>query len=301
MLDSLLGRASLKAEIEELEAELSGCHDELEELEEKLKAADRRRREAIREGQEAQEDRNRLEDRVEQLTDELERVKGGHEVEVRGRIRLSRQRMTRVLSVLESVETASEDAYTAMLTDGDATAVREHFGDRRAVVMRAAPCLCLFDSDGIVELALEPPIAPEPFEQWDDRFHLEAGWFLPTGTFPFAVVRADLFSRGTFDGSALSYVDGFESDVMGRHSKGGYSQARFERRREEQISNHLDRAEDRLRGLETDRLVLAGSQEALDRLELPARARITVDASGPPKEALSAAFDEVWTTTMHRL
>lgn len=302
MLDSLLGRARLKSRIEALEAELAACRDEREALEERLASADRRRKEAIRDGQVAQEERNRLADRVEQLTDELERARGPRDVAPRARDRLGRARMRAVLDLLASVDAGEEGAYTAMLTDGDAPAVREHLGDRAGLVARAAPCLCLFDRHGLVEVALEPPVAPEPFERWDRRFHLEADWFLPNGAFPFAVVRSDLFALGRFEGDDLGHVDGFESDVMGRHSKGGFSQARFERRREEQIERHLDRCRSRLDDLAgRDALVLAGSREALDRLDVDARARVPVDASGPPREALVAAFDEVWTTTVHRL
>lgn len=301
MLDSLLGRASLKAEIETLEAELADCRDELDRLEEQREAADRRRREAIREGQAAQEERNRLEDRIEQLTTDLERARGGTSVSPRGRRRCSRTHTDRILQILSSVETEPEGAYTAMVTDAGADAIREHFSDRRGLVADAAPCLCLFDDAGLIEVALEPPLAPAPFERWDDRFHLETEWFLPTGSFSFALVRADRFALGTYDGSTMTYRDGFESEVMGRHSKGGFSQARFERRREEQIDAHLDRVTEAMAQLDPDELVLAGSREALDRLEIDARASVAVDASGPLESALESAFDAVWTTTLHRL
>lgn len=302
MLDSLLGRAKLKADIEDLESELSDCEEELTALEEQLEATDRRRKEAIREAQEAQEERNRLEDRIEQLTDDLDRARGGSDVTLRGRERVGRGRMHHVLDLLDSVSAGDEGAYTAMLTDGDASALREHFGDRQALLTQAAPCLCLFDRHGLIEVALEPPIMPDPFEEWADTFQLQRSWFVPTGDFSFAVVRSDLFAHGRFDGESLSYIDGFESDVMGRHSKGGFSQARFERRREEQIEQHLKESTSRLEGATSnDHLILAGSQEALDRLEVSAHARVAVDASGPPSEALEEAFEEVWTTTLYRL
>jgi hypothetical protein len=58
----------------------------------------------------------------------------------------------------------------------------------------------------------------------------------------------------TFLGVALSR-DGFEveeiveSSVMGKHSKGGWSQKRFERLREEEIKSHADLAAERLAAL----------------------------------------------------
>ncbi len=301
MLDTLLGRAGLKERINELEQELASCQEELDRMDSKHTAADRRRREAIREAQVAQEERSRLEDRIEQLTDELDRVREGHEVSYRGRHRLDRGTMATVLALLESVETEPEELFTGMVTDGGTTAITEHFGDRRALVSGAAPSLCLFDSQGLIEIAMDPPLPPAPFEHWGDEFRLERSWFLPTDSFPFAVVRADLFAMGRFDGETLGYLDGFESEVMGRHSKGGFSQARFERRREEQIDQHLDRCRRHLGSVDTDRLILAGSREALDRLAIDSRLHVPVDASGSPRSALETAFEEVWTTTMYRL
>jgi len=58
----------------------------------------------------------------------------------------------------------------------------------------------------------------------------------------------------TFLGVALSQ-EGFlaeelvESSVMGKHSKGGWSQKRFERLREEDIKSHVDLAAEKLDGL----------------------------------------------------
>ena len=58
----------------------------------------------------------------------------------------------------------------------------------------------------------------------------------------------------TFLGVALSR-EGFEaeemveSSVMGKHSKGGWSQKRFERLREEEIKSHADLAAERLAAL----------------------------------------------------
>lgn len=301
MIDSLLGRARLKDEIADLEVELTACREELDRLEDQLAGADRRRKAAVREGQEAHEERNRLEDRIEQLTDELARTRETDAVSTRGSARLGRSGMASLLGLLSSVETDDERAYTAMLTDGDSSAVREHFGERRVLITDAAPCVCAFDSFGVIEVVLIPPILPDPFDRWDSRFHLDPDWFLPQGTFHVALVRSDLFALGLFDGEQLAYLDGFESEVMGRHSKGGFSQARFERRREEQVARHLDRCRDRLSSLDDDRLLLMGSREAIDAIDSDARARLAVDASGAPRAALNTGFEEAWTSTVYRL
>lgn len=302
MLDALLGRRELKERIETLEAELAECREGRDRLRERYESADDRRREAVRERQTAQEERNRLSDRVEQLEDELERRGGDEDVAARGRLDLGRRDVARVLETLQSVRGGPEGLYTAMVEDGRPESIVEHLGVRVALVDRAAPCLCLLDGDGLLEVALEPPMAPAAFERWDDRFHLERGWFLPTEPVTVSLVRADLFAVGRFDGVDLVDVEGFTSGVKGRHSKGGFSQGRFERRREEQIDEHLDRCRDRLAAYDgPEGLLLTGAEAALDRLEVSAVARATVDATGDPEPALRSAFEEFWHTRVHRL
>ncbi|MFW6153121.1 MAG: Vms1/Ankzf1 family peptidyl-tRNA hydrolase [Halobacteriota archaeon] len=302
MLDTLLGRASLKEELERLRAELERCRDARERLEARLESADDRRREAVRQRQEAQERLNHLEDRIAQLEDELERTGEADAVHGRGQSTRSRRRIEPVLELLTSVETGPEEAFTAMIEGEPPTAVREHLTERSALVDRVAPCLCLFDADGLIEVALEPPRPPAPFEGWADRFVLERRWFLPEEALAFALVRSDVFAVGRVVDGELTDVEGFEADVMGRHSKGGFSQARFERRREEQIDRHVDRVDDRLAAyLGDEPLVLTGSRTVLDRLDVEAVAREPVDASGDPSDALSTAFEAFWTTTVHRL
>lgn len=302
MLDALLGRATLKEEIERLTAELETCEDEHERLEARLDATDDRRREAVRERQAAQERINRLKDRITQLEDELDRSAAADTVAGRGESTLSRRRIQPVLDLLETVETGPEGAYTAMVEGEPSSSVRDHLGDRSALVARAVPCVCLFDADGLIEAALEPPRPPAPFERWSDGFVLERSWFLPTEPIVFTLVRSDLFAAGRVVDGELTAVEGFESDVMGRHSKGGFSQARFERRREEQIDRHVGRVSDRLTSYRgDDPVILTGSSAVLDAIELEVAVREPVDASGDPAAALSDAFEEFWTTTLHRL
>lgn len=302
MLDRLLGRAELRAEVSTLENDLARCREERDRLEAQLDATDDRRRSAVSDYQSAREQINRLQDRIEQLEAERDRETSAASVSVRSRDRFSHRRMADLLSTLEPVRTTPEGAFTAMVTDDRPVATNEHFGDRAALVDRLAPCICLFDEFGLVEVALTPPWPPDPFETWSDRFSLEASWFIPTAPFTFAVVRSDLFAMGRYTDDGLSDIEGFESDVIGRHSKGGFSQARFERRREEQIDRHLEKCRSHLSSITDDRpLVLTGSSTVLDALDVPAAVRATVDASGAPADALDTAFEEFWTTDVVRL
>ena len=231
MLDKLLGRAELKARIEELE-------DENHHLERQLEAESDRRADAVSDKQAAEERVNRLEDRIAELEDRVERSQERDERdrEPRRTESLRGDRLDSVLDRLESVTTGPEGALSAAITD-DTTlpdAVTTVAGDDSAGVIRgAAPTLYYTDDAGIVSVALRPPIMPDGFTAWEDRFEIDREWFQPVGRLVFAVVRADVCAVGVYEDGDRVDFEGFESSVKSEHSKGGFSQSRFERIRDE--------------------------------------------------------------------
>ncbi|WP_293027402.1 Vms1/Ankzf1 family peptidyl-tRNA hydrolase [Natronococcus sp.] len=300
MLDELLGRATLKARIDELE-------EENERLRERYEAESERRADAATARQEAEEQQNRLEDRIAQLEGELERVEaddGGPTV--RRRVDLRGARLEDVLERLRSIRTAPEGALTASLEDEIPGSVREDLsdvlGERVALLEDAAPGLCCIDDAGLVSVALDSPVRPDVEPTWDDRFELEREWFLPTGRHALALVRADLFALGTYEDDERVDYRGFDSDVKGNHSKGGFSQARFERIRDDQIDDHLERCREALAERDADRLYVVGQRGVVDALveeaDLEPAATAAVDATGDPKPALEDAYRSFWTTTL---
>ncbi|QCC47029.1 Vms1/Ankzf1 family peptidyl-tRNA hydrolase [Halobellus limi] len=300
MLDELLGRAELKARIEELE-------EEKRHLERRAAAEEERRSEAARERQEAEAEVNRLEDRIEGLEERVERLAETDDVDVafRGTEQLRGDRRDEVLSRLSSFETGPEGALTAMVHEDVPDAVAEALGDRSALVRRAAPCLVCVDDAGLVAAALDPPTPPAAFAEWGSGFRLDRSWFAPAGPTWVALVRSDLFALGVYDGESVALVDEVESDVMGSHSKGGFSQARFERRRDQQVDEHLDRAREAIEahvGSGADRdLIVLGEGTVLGRFTDLADRTATVDATGEPAAALESAVREFWTVRLSLL
>ena len=297
MLDDLLGRTELKREIEALEGEV-------ERLEEQLEAEEARRADAVTERQAAQRRANKLEDRVTQLEDQVERLQDGEttlsyhrEADLRGRD------LDAVLARLESVETGPQGALSAYVADGhDRPAeLREAFGERAALVSRAAPCLALGDDESLVSVCLRPPVAPDSFVEWDDGFRIDREWFQPRGRYTLALVRSDLFAMGTYQGDERTAFHGFDSDLKSQHSKGGFSQARFERLRDEQIDEHLDRCVAALEERETDHLYVVGERSVLGEMMHLADATDAVDATGDPEEALRDAWESFWTVQLRAL
>jgi len=299
MIDRLLGRAELKERIEELS-------EEKRHLERRATAEEERRSDAVADRQRAEERVNELEHRVESLEERLSRAEETEaSVEFR---RVSDRRGSGVTDALDrfrAVESAGpEGLLTAFVPDADAvpTTVADWFGDRTALVRRAAPAVVLADDTGAVSAALAPPIEPEPFDRWGARFRLDDAWFRPTGRFAFAVVRSDTFALGTYEGAERVAFEGFTTDVKSAHSKGGFSQGRFERRREGQIDDHLDRVTEALDGVnDVDRTIAVGERSVLGRV----RDRVDVtgvsDATGTPESALDDAFHDFWQVRIHAI
>ncbi len=304
MLDTLLGRASLKERIADLE-------DELESARQQLDAESDRRAAAVTARQEAQEQQNRLEDRIAQLEGELERVADTHDepaLSVRHRETVGGERLAELLERLESVRTGPEGALTATVgADGSVPSlVEEALGDRTSLAADAAPCLVCVDDASLISVALKPPLAPTLEPEWSDRFYLEESWFRPTGRHALALVRTDLFALGVYDDGDRVAYRGFESDVKGAHSKGGFSQARFERIRDDQIDDHITRCLEALEAYEGETLILVGQRGILETIaekingnEVVATA--AVDATGAPKGALEDAYRSFWTTELRVL
>jgi peptide subunit release factor 1 (eRF1) len=295
MFDELLGRAELKERIGELEGEI-------EDLEDRLAAEQGRRASAVEDRQAAQERANRLEDRIADLEGQVERAREGEEaIAVRGTEQLRGDRLVAVLDRLASLRTGPEGALTAMVEASAPGEIRELLGERAALVNRAAPCLAFVDDAGLVSAAIEPALAPDPFVEWGDRFRVEREWFRPTGPFGFALVRSDLFAYGAYEGRTRVDFEGFSSELTSEHSKGGFSQSRFERRRDEQIDEHLGDCRAVLEERDPDQLIVVGERTVIGEFPGLADHTATVDATGDPEAALADAFDSFFAVTLHLL
>ena len=299
MLDRLLGRASLKQRIEELEAE---C----ESLRARTESARESRAEAVSARQEAEHEVNQLENRITELEDRLSRAEGEeHDLTFRSEEHARRGRVNEVVDRLCSVEAGREGALTAFVPDSNSVPdeVREAVGDRTPLVARSAPCLVCADDAGLVATTLSLPVEPEPFTEWADGFRVEPEWVQPTGRLCFALVRSDRFALGIYEDGERVAFEGFESDVMDEHSKGGFSQDRFERRRDNQIADHLERAAETLEepARDADRVVVVGERSVLGELRKFADTTARVDATGDPEPALEDAFDSFWSVRVRGL
>ena len=297
MLDSLLGRGKLKERVAELEQEKA-------DLEAERDAEAERRTEAQTARQAAEREVNQLEDRIAQLEDHVERLQDEETtIAYTGEEDLRRSRVSAVLDRLESFETGPEAALTAAIPDERSVPdeVREGFGERSALVRRAAPCVAVTDDAGLLAATLSAPAMPAAFATWSDRFEIERSWFEPTGTHAVALVRSDLFALGEYDGRERTAFHGFDSELKSQHSKGGFSQGRFERLRDQQIDSHLERCRVALEERDAETLYVVGESSVIHEFADVAAATQAVDATGEPEAALDDAVREFWTVQLRTL
>jgi peptide subunit release factor 1 (eRF1) len=291
MLDDLLGRTVLKEQIAALEDERDGLQD-------RLATEQDRRAEAVRARQEAQERANRLEDRIADLEGKVDAETADVDLSFRHRETVRGGRLDAILTRLESVEAEPETVLTAVVHDDVPVDVSELLGDRAALVDRAAPCIVCADDAGLLAVALRPPITPDSLIEWSDRPELDRAWFQPTGRYALALVRSDVFAVGVYEAGERLEFEGFTSDVKGDHSKGGFSQGRFERLRDEQIADHVDRCREPLADVDAGRLYVTGDRRLVGEFEADAHETAAVDATGDPEAALEDAHDDFWTVRL---
>ncbi|MEF8778069.1 MAG: Vms1/Ankzf1 family peptidyl-tRNA hydrolase [Natronomonas sp.] len=292
MLDDLLGRTELKERIEDLE-------EQNERLEAQLEAESRRRADAVSAKQTAQERINRLEDRIADLEGQVAPESDTPEIDFRREETLHGGRIEAVLSRLASFEGDPESVLTAYVDEDVPDSLREMLGERASLVSRATPCLACTDNAGVLAVALRPPVTTEPFCEWAATPRIDRSWFVPTGRFALALVRSDTFAVGVYEDNERVSFEGFESDVKSDHSKGGFSQSRFERIRDEQIENHVEKCRETLDTIGTDRLYVVGDRRLID--EFDADVTAAVDATGKPRAALEDAFADFWSVRLYGL
>ena len=299
MLDRLLGRAELKEQIEELTKQK-------DHLQRQVEAEQRRRADAVADKQRAEERINRLEDRIEQLEDRVRRETADGQTAPEYRVirEVGPDRAGELYGRLATIQSDSDGLLTAAVTDSDSipTTVSDRLGDRTALVRRAAPALVVIDDAGLVAAALNLPVMPDPFDGWADSFRLQPSWFQPTSRFAFGLLRSDTFALGVYEGRERESLTAFKSEVKSQHSKGGFSQDRFERRRDGQIEDHLEKARDEIRDAdEVDQIILVGERTVLSELRELADTTDVADASGDPETALKQAFHDFWTVRVRGL
>lgn len=311
MFDDVLGKTELKERIEELE-------EEVEELEKRLGAEERKRKNAVTEKQEAHERANRMESKVQELEDRLARAEEDEkDVGFRVAKTVRGPTLSEALELLESARSGEDSLTTVRVAPGDR--IPEEFGTETTAALQRVESKTGFvafgDDAGLLRVALVPPLGVEETRvEHGSSFALDRDLFELPETHAVAVVRSDEYAGGIYsgsgsDGERVGYSS-LSSEIKSKHSKGGYSQGRFERARDEEVKKHVREAAEEFGAMldehDVDHVFVAGeSRVASDFVdEIPVRvpvSRRTTDATGSGESFLRQGYETVESARLYVL
>lgn len=257
----LFGKKKLKENIEKLEEEKKELEKKLEnEKEEKKSFRKRWRKEkerykdAVSDKQEAEKKINRLEDKLESLKDRL----GGKETAEKTSVLKKKLGVSKALRYLESI---------SEINFGDKHALTVYRESGEGILKEEGTEMFLHEPLGFKSVFLTP-LHISSSEYVSKSFAVSDLLDAVRKRFLFIHVSAGGSGIGMFEDADLVEGKVVRSEVKSKHKKGGYSQKRFERLREQQIGNHMDEVEEVLeefleKGFE--KVVLTGSE--MDELD----------------------------------
>lgn len=272
MLDRLLGRQELKEEIRDLKSQLRERKSSLKAAEKRLEKAEKRRKDAVSEKQEAQRERNRLQEKVENLEARVEEVK--EEDEERTGAGFSH-----VVSIdpddldhrLSNYRSPDEDLVTLVSPDLSGEDVLDDLeGDLSPVKGFEGGGVLLHDQAGLLTATAVPPVLKaEPSMRYGDSFDTSALDLKDLREeHVFCLVRSDESSLARIRSGEATGFRRVTTGVKGKHGKGGFSQKRFQRLREEQVEKHVEDTAEALREMidEGDFLAIGGDAEVAEEV-----------------------------------
>jgi hypothetical protein len=251
-LVDLFGKKKLEDRILDLQAHLARIEGEKEELQRTLDKREEKIRKLSGANQEASLALKAAEQKAAALSLPMQSAVEKLEVQKPKARKLSRREMLLLLERLKTCRSPKDDLlvayYPGLVAEDDAIPLQIK---KAAMAIKSKRGGIILHSPQLFTLQLIPPFPiQESLTREGSAFVLD-----PLEEMMDTPVLVALAHAGeTFLGVALSH-EGFlaeemvESSVMGKHSKGGWSQKRFERLREEEIKNHADLTAEKLAAL----------------------------------------------------
>lgn len=302
LLDRILQRADLKQETNKLNKEIDELNSEIEELQDKLDKRTKEKKEAITNEQEAYRERNKLEDKVSQLQDKISNLEEDDENPDWGfkNKRIKGKNIENVYEILNNIEYDERVAITCNINKKNS--IPELISNEDLNYDNISKNdLVLIGEYGLIRHAIDLPIKPKTVRHEERSFSIREDNFYPVGEITFGLLRSDIFALGLYDGWERKELRTIESNVNNNHSKGGFSQSRFENRRDEQINEHIDDVRDLIGEFDTETKIIVGEEQIIKQIEDSVNYTDTSGATGSPEDALSQAFNEFWNLEIKRI
>jgi hypothetical protein len=246
-----------KERIEELEEELEEVNEERQRLKEQLEAEKERRSKLSTAKQEAEKEKKKLKNKLRNLKEEKKETDSAEESSWR---KLEFEQAQRILEKISSVESSEKDLVTVK-SPGKASELPDLKGLKNSLnsesfskIKDESSFIGFLDDD-----FLDVVIKTRPFmdADWElaEAFRSEEVLDFIDSEKHWVLVSSDRTRIFKEESGNFSELENFSTRVDRKQKKGGFSQSRFERKREEQIQEHVEKTEEKLEDLENVKLL----------------------------------------------
>jgi len=256
-IGKISGKEQLELEIDKLNSQIVKLELDLQSAKNQLEKKELLARQAVSDRQEAEALLNQERIRTQTLSHELETIRAESQgkLKLRGIETLSPQAVKAYLSKLKSLQTTAGDLLTAYLPPGTRLSgvISEKVLERveeenRTLLDRLEPetgLVLFYDLHRMVCEAIAPPF-PITSQAWElgDSFEVSLLEEILSKDYRMLVLvlhAGESFIGFAPDAQVFDTEELIRSSVKEKHSKGGFSQRRFERLREEDIAHHMDK------------------------------------------------------------
>jgi len=257
IIGKISGKGRLELEVDRLNSRVAELEHALQGTKNQLEKKEALARQAVADRQEAESRLNQELVRTQTLSHELEtlREESQGKLEFRGTETLSPAAIKAYLSKLSSFHSPANDLLTVYLPYGtrlSAVLPEKTFGlleeETRSLLDRLDPetgMVFFYDLHRMISEAIVPPI-PISLPAWHLKDSFETTPLEEILNIDFRMLVLVLHAGESFIGFApdvrtFDKEEFVKSSVKEKHSKGGFSQRRFERLREEDIAHHMDK------------------------------------------------------------
>lgn len=271
----------------------------------------KRAKKAITEKQEVDKELKKANQKLETLKAELKRLKDSREEKEIFRKVKSLPR-NKVLSLIEDLNgyRGGKKSFSTHFFSNPEESGRERIIRATRRIDSKTGYIALWDKNELITCILVPPFPIENDFIREDRFRLDKLKDLYNSELKigFASIHAGKSGTGLIKGSEMENFKITQGYVKGKHSKGGSSQGRFERIRENQIQKHEEKVREQIKERinDPDYLVLDGNKKILNRIKenLPFDKLViekSLDIGKINKNSPEQLIEQIWSCQLYIL
>jgi hypothetical protein len=326
LLDKLLGKKELEERIQALEAQVELLKSEKQSIIARQASKDETARKAVSQKQVVEEELNTARIKNKTLEHELLTLRrdAAGEMTFKNISSISRKSLDNYLFQISSVRTRDNNLVTVYLRPGDSLSyldgsneLFERIGLEKAGIIdkiNSSTGTAVFYNTNSMVREVVAPYLPVDISSWqsDDKFQTTPLNKMMEKKVNLCVIIAhagESFIGFTSNPESFKVHKIVRSSVKGKHTKGGWSQRRFERLMDEDIQHHVEKVNDALKVMiqEVDEridFIMAGGNSRLmheilkdiDNPMIDRKFDVSVD-----KNNIKGILSEVWSSTRYEL